>query len=87
MIDYRDGRYLIDGAAVENCIHGCTSLHNIFSPDQGPAYNANRASFTRLMPIRAFVYENIKNDFQKVTAEYLLLELDFLKNNAYLANP
>lgn len=75
LLDYKNGVFLLNGIPEDNFSSGDTSFSHMFSPYQGPAYNNAQASFTSLMPIRVFVYEKIKDDFNKITAEDLLVEL------------
>ncbi len=81
LFSYRDGSLLVDGVQQEYYQSGGTSLSYMFSPYQGPAYNLEQASFTSAMPIRTFAYENIKEDFKKITVEDLLVELELKRNN------
>lgn len=78
-IEHIGNDFLIDGASEDCYVMSYTSLSYIFQPYDGPAYNKEQASFTRKMPVRCFVYGILKNDFEKITTDDLLAELE-LKN-------
>jgi len=80
LLEDRDGDYFNNGIPVNWFKSGNTTLFYMFSPCQGPAYNFKQASFTNKMPIRTFVYDYIKEDFDNITAEDLLVELSLKQN-------
>jgi hypothetical protein len=77
---YSEEGLMVDGVKQDCYQFVGTNLSNMFSPHQGAAYNAEHASFTCAMPIRTFAYEKIKEDFVKISAEDLLVELDLEQN-------
>ncbi|GAA4808980.1 hypothetical protein GCM10011365_17160 [Marinicella pacifica] len=60
---------------------GSCSLSHVFMPYSGPGFNQTNSNLTTMMPIRTFVYELIKEDFEKLNIEDLLVELELVKNS------
>lgn len=84
LFSYEDGSLMVDGVKRDYFFSGGTTLSYMFKPYQGPAYNAEQASFVSAMPVRSFAYSKIKDDFKQITAEDLLVELDLAQSKQSL---
>lgn len=76
LFSFTDGILFYDGVQRKCYQFFSSDFLFIFSPYQGPGYNAKQSSLASAMPIRTFVYKQIKEDFKKITAEDLLIEID-----------
>jgi len=76
LFQFVNRKWLIDGKESKLEFLSNISIDFIFLPRSAPGFNRPRDSIASLMPIRSYVYDLIKTDFEKISYEDLLREIE-----------